>query len=204
MSEIRRHSAMSKHVRRFQTGLAAVEFAMLLGFFLFMIFGIIEMARVMYIYNTLQEVTRRAANAAATSDFSNPAITSAICQSAIFRDTPGELVLGSPVTDLHVRIDYLALVRQSNGSMTMTPISANSLPSCPGKNRQICMADPNASNCIRFVRVRVCDTANAAECVRLNYSSFTQLVPMPITLPTAPTIVPAESMGYVPGTGPCS
>jgi hypothetical protein len=127
-----------------------------------MIFTIIEIARIMYIYNTLQEVTRRAATAAAMSDFSDLDKTAVIRQNAIFRNSPGQLIFGAPVTDLNVRIDYLALTRQSNGSTTMAPIATSALPSCPGRNRQICMNDPNASNCIRFVRVRVCSTTNTA------------------------------------------
>jgi hypothetical protein len=196
MSEIKR--------RKSQAGATLIEFALVFELFLLMVFGIIEIARIMYIYNTLQEVTRRAASAAATSDFSDIAITNAIRQNAIFRSSAGVLMLGSPVTDQNVRIDYLALIRQSNGSTTMTEIPTSSLASCPGKNRQICLSDPNASNCIRFVRVRVCDTANTTSCDKLNYQSFTDLVRLPVKLPTAPTIVPAESMGFTPGVGPCS
>ncbi|MDB5936816.1 MAG: pilus assembly protein TadE [Massilia sp.] len=204
MSETKRHAAMRAPRRAFQTGATLLEFALVFGLFLTLVFGIIEIARIMYIYNTLQEVTRRAAAAAATSDFSNAATTNAIRQNAIFRTSPGELVLASPVSDQHVRIDYLALTRQPNGTTTMVEIAPSSLPSCPGKNRQICMGDPNASNCIRFVRVRVCNPANTDQCDRVDYSSFTQLVNLPVKLPTAPTIVPAESLGFTPGMGPCS
>jgi hypothetical protein len=205
MSETNRRGGLcrTRQGRTFQNGLAMVEFGLLLGVFLSMVFGIIEIARIMYIYNTVQEVTRRAASAAAIADFSDLDKTATIRQDAVFRKSAGDLLFGSPVSDQNVRIDYLALIRQSNGSTTMAEIPTSSLPSCPGKNRQICMSDPNASNCIRFVRVRVCSTASG-QCDRLDYSSFTQVVSLPVKIPTAPAIVPAESLGFSPGVGPCS
>ena len=45
-----------------QRGVAAVEFALVVIIFLTLLFGIIELARSMYVFNTLKEVTRRAAN----------------------------------------------------------------------------------------------------------------------------------------------
>lgn len=204
MSGIKTRSSKRELPGVAQGGVVMVEFALLFGLFLVFVFGIIEIARIMYIYNTLQEVTRRAANGAATSDFSDTAVMNAIRQNAVFRNSAGALMLGSPVTDQHVRIDYLALLRQSGGSTTMVEIPNGSLPSCPGRNRQICMTDPNASNCIRFVRARICSGDSSGTCERLNYSSFTQLVSLPVKLPTAPTIVPAQSMGFIPGVGPCS
>jgi Flp pilus assembly protein TadG len=204
MSEINRQSDMYRPVRTFQTGAAAVEFALLIGVFVVFVFGIIEVTRMMYIYNTLQEVTRRGASAAASTDFSDIAAMSTVQQNAIFRDSPGELLLAAPVTDKHIRIDYLALVRQSDGSTDMTPIPESSLPSCPARNRQICMTNPNATNCIRFVRVRVCDLASSTTCDAVSYQAITLLINLPVKLPTATTIAPAESLGFLPGMAPCS
>lgn len=190
---------MCRRGRGFQTGMAAVEFALLVGVFFVFVFGIIELARMANIYNTLQEVTRRGATAAAAADFSDRAAMSTIQQNAVFRDLPGELLLATPVSDQHVRIDYLALVRLSDGSMNMVPIPASSLPACTARNRQICMANPNAPNCIRFVRVRVCDIANTATCDAVSFVPLSFLVSLSVKLPTAPTIVPAESLGFLPG-----
>lgn len=195
-------SMLRRMVAPHQTGVVAVELALVLGLYLTMIFGIIEIARIMYIYNTVQEVTRRAANAAATHDFSDATWANSIRYDAVFRSSPGELVIGNPVTDQNVRIEYLNLIRQSNGTLSMNPIALGSFPSSPAKNREICMADPNAPNCIRFVRASVCDTANADQCDRLNYQSFTQFVNLPVKLPTAQTIVPAQSLGFALGAVP--
>ncbi len=204
MLAIKRCGGGSRSGLNSQGGIALVEFGLLIEVFFLMVFGIIEIARIMYMYNTMQEVTRRAASAAAISNFADSGQTALIRQNAVFRNSPGELMFGSPVSDQNVRIDYLALTRQSNGTTTMTEIPTGSLPTCPGKNRQICMGDPNASNCIRFVRARICSTANGAQCDRLDYSPFTQLVPLPVKLPSAAAIVPAESLGFSPGMGPCS
>ena len=50
--------------RTSQAGTTAVEFAITSIFFFLLVFGILELARIMYVFNTLQEVTRRAAAAA--------------------------------------------------------------------------------------------------------------------------------------------
>lgn len=189
--------------RSSQSGTAAVEVALLMGIFLVFVFGVIELARVMYVYNTLQEVTRRVARASVHVDFQDNAALSRIRQRAIFRDSPGELVLAAPVSDRHIRIDYLSLTRKEDGSMTMTPIAESSLPSCPALNRQICMADPNSPSCIRFVRARICDPENPNGCDPVQFKTIFPLVALPLNLPKATTIATAESLGFLPGTPPC-
>lgn len=49
---------------RSQSGLAALELALLSPFFFLVLFGIIEVARMSFIWNTLDSVTQRAARAA--------------------------------------------------------------------------------------------------------------------------------------------
>jgi len=171
--------------------------------FFTLVFGIIELARLLYVINTLPEVTRRAASGAAIIDFSDGPAMERLQQNAIFRDTPGELILAPPISDRHVRVDYLALTRSSDGTMTLVDIPTANLPSCPGANRQICLADPNAPNCIRFVRARVCDP-DASGCVAVRHRMILPLVDLGMDLPKATTITPVESSGYVPGTSPCS
>ncbi len=56
-----------------QQGVAAVEFAVIVIFFLILLFGVLEMARLVYLFNTLQEVTRRAASIAVNSAFDTDA-----------------------------------------------------------------------------------------------------------------------------------
>ncbi|WP_116994474.1 hypothetical protein [Duganella sp. BJB476] len=85
-------------------------------------------------------------------------------QTAIFRQGPGGLPLGAPITDAYVRIDYMAQLRGSDGTLTSVPIAPANLPACPASNRLVCMNDPYDASCISLVRVRICDPASAGSC----------------------------------------
>lgn len=185
-----------------QTGTTAIEVALLSVVFFTLVFGAIEIARLMYVYNTLQEVTRRAAAAAVNVDPRDSEAISKIKQNAVFRDSPGELMLGAPITDSYVRIDYLSLARATDGSTAMVAVPESSWPTCPGQNRQTCMSNPNSANCIRFVRVRVCDPANASECDAVPSTLAIPTINFTVNLPRSTTIVPAESLGFMPGMPP--
>lgn len=189
---LRRHSTRS---RTSQSGVAAVEFAIIAIVFFMFAFGIIEIARVMYVYNTLQESTRRAAAAAANVYPTDTAAIARLKEDAVFRTSPGQLFLGPPVSDNHIRIDYLAY------DLSVIPTSA--LPSCASDNQQICMANPHSASCIHFVEVRVCDPSNTSTCVAAQSQAMFPLVSLPVPLPTAPTIVPVETLGYRQGVPPC-
>jgi Flp pilus assembly protein TadG len=178
-----------------QRGTAAVEFALVMIPFLLMLFGIMELARSMYVINTLQEVTRRAAAAAANSDFHEAALAG-VRAKAIFRDNAGPLALGDPITDEHVRIEYMALIRNADGSTTPTLIPPASLPDSPAKNIANCAADSNGATCIRFVRVRICDPATSGSCEPVIYKTIFPTIKLPFPLPASTTIVPAQSLGY--------
>jgi hypothetical protein len=192
----------SRHFRTSQAGVAALEFAILAVVFFTFVFGIIEVARLAYVFNTLQESTRRAAAAAVNINPSDPAAIAKVKQDAVFRTSPGELALGQPVTDRSIRIDYLALLRAPDGSMSMAEVPQSAWPSGPCANRQTCMANPNDANCIRFVRVRICDPNNTDACDAVQSRPIAGLLDFAINLPKATTIVPAESLGYRPGMAP--
>lgn len=57
-----------------QCGVAAVEFALIAPFFFAFLFGIIEMARVLYFMNAATEATRLGARVAVVCDMNDPAI----------------------------------------------------------------------------------------------------------------------------------
>jgi hypothetical protein len=190
--------------RRTESGTTAVEFSLLALIFFTFVFGIFEFTRILFVYNTLQEVTRRAASSAANIYPLDDTALNQARQAAVFRDSPGQLALAPPVTDQYVRIDYLGLTRASDGSLSMTPISQSSLPSCAAVLRQICMDNPNAANCVRFVRVRICDPAHTDVCSFVTSGLVMPLVPLPVPLPKATTITPVESLGYRQGTMPCA
>lgn len=190
------------HIR--QQGTTALEFVLLAGVFFTLVFGIIEVARLMYVYNTLQEVTRRAAAAAVNVYPRDTAAIKKVKVDAVFRNSPGELPLAPPIKDDNIRIEYLALKRASSSNeLSLADIDVGSLPTCAAQNRQICMRDPNADNCIRFVQVRICDTSDTTNCNPVVSKMLLPLVDLRVPLHRATTILPAESLGYSMGMSPC-
>lgn len=194
--------ARCRHLGR-QAGAFAVEFGLVAMVFLTIVFTIMEISRAMYMWNALQEVTRRAARDAAMTDFSNPGAMDAVRQNAIFRDTPGVLMLGAPVTNQHIRIDYMALQNAPNNSLNMVQIPTAALPACPTRNKIICTASPGAPNCIRMVRVRICQPGGG-DCGTIAYQSMVPFINFPLTVPVSETIIRAETLGYVPGMAACN
>lgn len=193
-----------KRSPRRQCGVAAIEFALVAIVFFTIVFGTIEVLRMLYVYNTLQEVTRRAASSAAHVYPTDGPGIARVRQAAIFRTSPGGLALAPPVTDAHLQLSYLALIRDPvSKALTMTPIATGALPDSAARNRQICMADPNAANCIRLVQVRICGTEGIGECPRVQSRLLMPIVDMRVPLHHATTIVPVESFGYRPGDSPC-
>lgn len=180
--------------RKKQQGVAAVEFSLVAILFFTLAFGIIEVARAMYICNTLQEVTRRAAALATNADFRNAVTMQSVRERAIFRNSPGFLVFAEPITDQHINIDYMR-VRRNGGELTMERIPDGSLPASPAENQANCTRDPYAEGCIRLVRVRVCQEGSGAECTRVAYQTLVSLIPLPFGLPRSTTIVNAETLG---------
>jgi hypothetical protein len=182
----------------------AVEFALVSLILFTWLFGTLEVARAMYLWNTLQEVTRRAASGASMADFSNVNALDQVRQSAVFRSSPGFLRLGQPVRDAHVRIDYLSLARDANGVLSMTQIPAAGLPACPARNVLNCAADPYGNSCIRLVRVRICAAdGDAGACNALPYAPLTLLPGLTMPLPASTTIAKAGSLGYQQGDALC-
>jgi hypothetical protein len=177
---------------RSQRGATAVEFALGAILFFTFVFGVIELARALYMWSTMVEVTRRAARSAANADFSDGAVLAQVRSRAMFGELPGGLPLRGNVSEDNLSIDFL------NGSLERV----EPLPACPEQNLINCNTDPEGSACIRFVRVRLCVESGAASCTRVGY------VPLisanffpgdPISYPTFSTIAPAGTLGYQPG-----
>lgn len=184
-----------------QKGVAAVEFALLASVFFLLLFGILEIARALYLINTLQEVTRRAAAMAANSRFDADTLNT-IRQQALFTDVNGNLALGAPITPAYLKIDYLSLSRDSTtGALTAQP--ASPMPTCPASNMLNCLTNPYGPSCVRLVRVRICDPNGQDECTAVPYQTLFPLVNLSLLkLPRSETVVPAQSLGYT-GSMPC-
>ncbi len=186
-----------------QAGVAAVEFAILAIVFFTLVLSVIELARAMFVVNTLYEVTRHAANAAAVTSHADTTALAAIRQRAVFRNAPGALLLSAPVSNESVRFSYFALPRAGDGTLALQEIPTASLPTCARRNREICMANPNAENCIRFVSASICNEANQRTCNAVIYRPFLPLISFPLALSKATTIRAVESFGSMPEGTPC-
>lgn len=184
-----------------QAGTAAVEFSLVAIIFFTLVFGTLELARMEWLLNTLEEVTRRAATAAANVDYRDAAALEMVQADAVFRDSPGPLPLADPVTSDNVKIDYLWLSKDDWDLRHMS-----TLPACPAGNRSNCMANPHADNCIRFVRARVCASMDGSgNCSRLSYQMVFPFLDLSgMKLPVAATIVPAGNLGATLGSIPCT
>lgn len=199
MPEIRKLRP-SPRLRTKEKGVAAVEFSLVAMIFFLFFFGIIEVARAMYICNTLQEVTRRAAALAAKTDFSNASAMQNVRVQAIFRDAPGALVFAEPVTDAHIRIEYMRLQRTGK-DLKMLQIPTGSLPASPAENYVNCLKDPYGDRCIRLVRASVCLPGDG-ECAPVPYKGLVSLIPLSFNLPFSVTIANAETLGMPGGLPP--
>lgn len=179
----------------------AVEFGLIAILFFTVIFATLELARVEFLLNTLEEVTRRAAAAAANVNYTDAAAMQKVQNDAVFRDSPGPLALGAPVTADNVKIDYLSVSKATWDLQHMT-----NLPKCPAGNRSNCMTDPASDSCIRFVRARVCESMdNAGNCTPMSYQMVFPFLDLSrMKLPSAETIVPAGSLGATLGSIPCT
>jgi Flp pilus assembly protein TadG len=101
---------------RRQTGVTAVEFAVVGMLLLIILFGVFEVARAFYVFNALNEATRRGARMAAVCPINDPAIS----EIAIF-NTSGGGTSSSIITNLstaNVNVSYLDL----NGVPVTDPI----------------------------------------------------------------------------------
>ena len=185
--------------RRRQGGVFAVEFAMLALLFFLFLFAMLELARAVYVWNMVHEITRRAARGAAVTDFSDAGALQAVRAHAVLRTTPGALPLGGGISDAYVRIDYLS--QAAGGALAAVPVTV--MPGCPQRNRINCLDDPHGASCIRFVRARLCVPGDGARCERVPYRPVLPLLGVmfpsgagAVRLPSGSSMAVAESLGY--------
>ncbi len=189
------------HPSPLQRGATTVEMALVLTVFIILLFAAVELGRAMYLWNTLQHVTRQAARDAIVTDFTDATAMAALKQNAIFRTNAGSLIAGAEITDAAVRITYHSI----DSAGTLHDVSAAS--TCPPKVITDCLTDPHGAACIRFVQARICDPANAAACDPIKYQAM--ILPRFIAgfsnlyLPVAPSLMPAESLGFRPSMPGC-
>jgi hypothetical protein len=198
INDIQRGSGFGR--RKKDAGATTVEFAFIATIFFTVTFGIVEFSRAMYIFNTLNEVTRQAARAAANISFVDGSALDVARKQAILNVVNGKLPFGSPITYENIRIEYLYLPQKA---ISLVAIPSGSLPNSPARNRLNCLSNPNAITCIRAVQARVCaEKTDTGNCTAVAFQSLVSLINLSLALPTSPTIVSAESLGYKPGDAP--
>ena len=160
------------HCRRAR-GVATVEFALVCLIFFTLVFGALEFARLLYMYNTMQEVTRRAAREMTVRWIDKEAEVKAL---ALFG--AAALPAGAEITASSIDIEYLA----ANGNVVTV------FPTSPGDNLSACGDAGRTASCIYSVRVSINDIQYAP---MVSLFSFLNLA-----LPNSSVTVHAESMGF--------
>jgi hypothetical protein len=188
-----------RSLERRQRGAAAVEFGLVSFFFFTLLLGIVELGRLMYVWNSVQEVTRRAAREAVVSDFSTTQQVK-VQRQAVFYSEDGDnsvLLPGTPeISAASVRLSYL------NASLT----EITTLPASPAENLSFCGDVTLVANCIRYVRAEVCtqsvDENGVTQCNAINYQPWIGFllgvggIDFNIPIPVSPVVMPAESLGF--------
>lgn len=172
-----------------QRGAAAVEFALIAMFFFAVLFGIIEFGRALFVWNSVQEVTRYVAREAV------------VC----WRDR----WMGNDTNYLQYRGFMGMNALPAAPELATTNISIEALRRAPNASGQLVVlgnspatVDENISNCASS------DTPTPRDCigyVRVTVNaSFTPLIgtllwfPLPdIPLPPSTVVMPAESLGFM-------
>jgi Flp pilus assembly protein TadG len=162
-----------------QTGAAIVEFALIGSLLLAFIIAIFEFGRMMFVYNTMQEISRRGAREATVRWVGDAA---AIKSAALFGATtmPG----GPEITQSNIYIRYL----RSNGvdEVTATPLDA-------GDNMAACNDVTRSTECIMYVEVSI----KNVEYRPLIFKAGAVTTSRPLNaMPEATTVVYAESLGF--------
>lgn len=166
-----------------QTGLTTVEFAIVGALFFIVLFGVLEFARLLFTWNTLDEATRRGARIAAvcrppppysTGDVNaikcatifEPLDNQQTCSNACTADTASPILSG--LTAKHVDVKYL----NSDGATEAANLGA-----------------------IRYVKVSIKTDATVHYELPLSIP-FLDLKPW---APSFETTLPRESLGFIPG-----
>jgi len=163
-----------KTSRHQQHGAAAVEFALIAMLFFTLLLGILEFGRLFYLYNTVQEVTRRAAREAVVRWVDEMDDAAEVESLVLFGGT--SLPAGVEITAANINIEYLTV---SGGTPTPFPGSA-------ADNISACLSGPDG--CIAFVRASITGAT---------YVPMIGLFPfLAVPIPASTVTMPAESMGY--------
>jgi hypothetical protein len=162
-----------------QSGAAAVEFSIVALLFFTLVFGIFEFGRILYVYNTMQEVTRRAAREAVVRWIDQGDEIKAL---AVFGGT--SIPAGAEVSTSNITIEYL--------NKTGLPIV--DFPTDPGDNLSACGDVSRGDSCIFNVRVSLVGVKYVPMISLFSTTILKDFQTIP--LPDATVTMHAESMGF--------
>jgi Flp pilus assembly protein TadG len=185
-----------------QRGVVAVEFALIAIPLILLLLGAMEFGRLLYLWNTAQEVTRHAARQAVVTDFNDSAAIKAIKRSAVFAKTDGGFMpASSEISTANVVIQYLSV--KANGEVA--PV--RKMPSSPADNIAACLDATRLDECIRFVEVCLSTgtTCNPTQSIPFKpmIGLFSSSGPNAtdstgLRIPLSTVRIPAESLGFDP------
>ena len=162
-----------------QDGAEIVEFALVSLIFFTFIFAFLEFGRLLYLYNTMQEVSRRAAREAVVRWTDQGAAVKTL---AMFG--AASVPAGPEITAANITITYL----QKNGNaVTAAPVDA-------GDNIAACGDTSRAGSCIDSVLVTI-DGVHFAPMTPL-FTILGLQTPPTVSMPTASVRMHAESLGF--------
>jgi Flp pilus assembly protein TadG len=162
-----------------QQGVAAVEFALVAMLFFTILLAIIEIGRMLFIFNTMQEMTRRGAREAVVR-WVDAASQADIKSIAVFN---GASMPANPdLTAANITITYL----QKDGVTEVTTLPGN--PANPGDNLSACGDSTRIANCIYYVRVSI---TGATFTPMMGLFDF-----LTMPLPSSEVTMHAESLGF--------
>lgn len=173
---------------RSQRGVAAVEFALIAMLLFVVLFGILELGRLFYVFNSAQEVTRRAAREAVVRWHTQEDEVKSL---ALFGAT--NLPAAAMINEDTIVIEYL------NPALG----ASDPLPASSAGNIAECLAVSNS--CIAFVRVSIVGATydplvGLFSGINITAFPFSEQNPFNINLsipiPASTVTMPAESMGY--------
>lgn len=189
------NSRKFSRIRSRQRGASAVEFGIIAVLFFTLFFGIVEFGRFFYLYNTVQEVTRCAARAAAVTwkgDNGGSWENTSIPQQCLFGQN--ELVAGWEIHVANVRLRALNL---ASLNLAYDDPDGVANPKDIATNLSQCVGNPADVDCIRFVEASVQSCDNSGEnCQPIQYQPMFGLIPLQVGIPNSTVRMPAESLGY--------
>ena len=118
---------------KYMQGHATIEFALVSSIFFVMLFGVFEIARLLFVWNTLTESTRRSARMAVTCPINHENILN----NAVFTGSSGSPILPNISTD-NFMLEYLdensaALSSPNNAYLSIRFIRVSIKPNQPVK-----------------------------------------------------------------------